>query len=126
MDLSYAYAPYIWPILASIAFMAALGISAIRHRTVPGAVPFVFLVGFSLLWVLTDVLKLTATDDRTRIFWFQFRAALMLPTVTAALCFVLEYAGMGGWVTRRTVSVLAVVPLVYVLAILTNDSHHLV
>lgn len=126
MDLSYAYAPYIWPILASIAFMAALGIYAVQHRTVPGAVPFIFLVLFSLLWVLADVLKLTATADRTRIFWFQFRAALMLPTVSAALCFVLEYAGMGGWVTRRTISALAVVPLVYVLAILTNDSHHLI
>jgi PAS domain S-box-containing protein len=126
MDFPYAHTPYIWPILASVAFMAALGICAVRHRTVPGAVPFIILVGFSLLWVLADVLKLAATGDRTKIFWFQLRAALMLPTVSAALCFVLEYAGMGRWVTRRTVSVLAVVPFVYVLVIVTNDSHHLV
>jgi PAS domain-containing protein len=126
MDFSYAYTQYIWPVLASIALMAGLGIYAVRHRTVPGAIPFIILVGFSLLWVLASALILAATSDRTRFFWFQFRAALMLPVVIAALCFVLEYAGLGRWVTRRTVSVLAVVPLVYLLGILTNESHHLV
>lgn len=126
MEWSYVHTLYLWPIVAYAVLSAALGVHAFRNRTVPGAVPFIALVGFSLLLVLADLLKLTATGDKIRIFWFQFRAALMLPTVSAALCFVLEYAGMGRWVTRRTVSVLAVVPLIYVLVILTNDTHHLV
>jgi len=55
-----------------------------------------------------------------------FEAALLPLLVSAALCFALEYSGLGKWLTRRTVVLLAVMPLVYMLLILTNEVHHLV
>jgi hypothetical protein len=36
----YFYTPYIWPMLVSAIFSAALGVYAWRHRTVPGAAAF--------------------------------------------------------------------------------------
>jgi PAS domain S-box-containing protein len=126
MDFPYTYTSNVWFVLASVAFMAALEFYAVRHRRVPGAVPFIILAGLTMLYVSAEALKLAATGDTARIFWFKFRATLLLPAVSAALCFVLEYAGLGRWVNRRTVALLSLAPLVYVLLILTNGGHHLV
>jgi hypothetical protein len=89
--------------LASVAFLAVLGTYAIRHRTAPGGVPFIVMVAAAVLWVLANGLGLASTDDKTRIFWWNFQLALLLPLINAELCFGLEYAGLGKWVNRRTV-----------------------
>jgi PAS domain S-box-containing protein len=126
MAWSYVRALYFWPVLAPAAFLAVLGIYAIRHRNAPGAVPFAILVIVEVPWVLVNGLGLTSTGDTTRIFWFKFEAALMLPMVSAALCFALEYAGLGKWLTSRVLVLLAIPVLASVPLILTNEIHHLV
>jgi PAS domain S-box-containing protein len=126
MAWPYEYTPYIWPVLGSALLFAVLGVYAFRHRTVPGALPFVVLMVGITMWVLANALGLAATDDKTRAFWFKFEAALLLPLINAALCFALEYAGLGKWLTRRTLVLLSIAPLLFVLLILTNDVHHLV
>jgi PAS domain S-box-containing protein len=126
MEWSYTYTPFVWPLLASAALAAALGLYAFRHRTVPGGVPILLLATSAFLWILANTLRHISTIDETRIFWFKFEAVLLPLLVSAALCFALEYSGLGKWLTRRTVAMLAVMPLVYMLLILTNEVHHLV
>jgi len=126
MTWPYEYTPYIWPFFACAVFLVAMGLYAFRDRTVPGAVSFIVLLTAIMLWVLANALGLAGTDDNTRIFWFKFERALILPAVIAELCFALEYAGLGKWVTRRAVFALAVLPFLFALLILTNDTHHLV
>jgi len=126
IEWPYEYKIYLWPLLISILILIIVGFYAIRKRNVPGAVSFIFLVAVILLWVTANALGLAATVDKTRVFWFKFERALLLPAVVAEFCFVFEYAGLGNWVTRRTVSVLAVMPFLFALLILTNDTHHLV
>jgi PAS domain S-box-containing protein len=126
MDWPYEYTPYLWPFLASALFLALMGFYAYRDRTVPGAFPFIVLLSGILLQVLSSALELAGTDDAIRVFWFKFGSALLLPIVTAALCFALEYAGLGKWVTKQTLFGLAVLPFTYLLLILTDDIHHLV
>ncbi len=40
------------------------------------------------------------------------------------LCFALEYANLGRWLTRRTLTLLAIPILIQLLLVLTNDAHH--
>ncbi len=126
MIFSYQYTPYIWPVLAPAVFFAVLGIYAIRHRTAPGAVPFAILTMLEVPWVLVNGLGLASTEDTTRIFWFKFEMAHLLPLTGASLWFVLEYAGLGKWLTRRLLVPLAIFPLACVPLIFTNEIHHLV
>lgn len=126
MEWPYEYTPYLWPFFASVGFLAAMGFYAYRDRTVPGAVPFIILLSGILLQVLSSALVMIGTDEATRIFWFKFESALLLPIVTAALCFALEYAGLGKWVTSKALLGLAFLPFTYLLLILTNNTHHLV
>lgn len=102
-----------------------MGIYGFRHRVVPGAIPFIILVALISLWVLSNALGLAGSDDTTKIFWFKCQAVFLLPMVTAELCFVLEYAGLGKWLNRRTLALLTVVPFVFALSILTDGVYHL-
>jgi PAS domain S-box-containing protein len=126
MAWSYTYTPHIWLILASAAFLAVLGIWVVRYRSMPGAIPFVVLVAGAIPWVLVKGLELASTDNASRIFWFKFEAALLLPLVNVGLCFDLDYTGLGRWLTRRVLVLLAIPPLAYALLIFTNGIHHLV
>ena len=47
------------------------------------------------------MLEAAAVDPGTKIFWLKFVTLWQLPLVTAATCFVLQYAGLGRWLTRR-------------------------
>ena len=126
MILSYEYTPYIWLVLVSVALSTVLLIQAIRYRSAPGGVPTAFLLSFVILWMLAKGLSIAATDNIVRIFWFKFQAVLLVPIVTAALCFAVEYAGLGRFLNRRTLVLLAIVPLVFLILIMTNQIHHLV
>lgn len=126
MEWSYEYTPFIWPLLASAILAMALGIFAFRNRAVPGATPFVFLLAIWFSWLMANALKLTAAGDETRILWSKIETAIILPGISAALCFALEYSGLGKWLNLRTILLLAVLPLAAILLILTNDMHHLI
>ncbi len=126
MALSYEYTPYLWPLLGSVLFLSVLGIHGLRHREAPGAVPYIILVAFAILWLSANALRLAGVDISTKIFWLKFEVALVLPMITADMWFVLEYAGLTSRLTWRTLAAMVILPLVFVLLILTNEIHHLV
>src|SRR5512137_1175981 len=102
MSGPYTYTPYIWPMLASGAFMSVLVIYTWRRRSVPGALPLAITMLIGALWAAGAALELAAVDASTKIFWFNSIVAVcMMPLVIARFCFVLEYAGLSRWLTRR-------------------------
>ncbi len=126
MEWSYEYTHYIWLMLVSVVSLALLGINGIRHRSAPGGVPFIIMMALAIPWVLANDLVLAATDGHTKVFWWNFQIAFLLPLVAAELCFGLEYAGLGKWVNRRVLVLFAIVPAAFVPLIFTNEIHHLV
>jgi PAS domain S-box-containing protein len=126
MQWSYEYTPYIWPYLTILPLFAVLGFYAFRHHAVPGAFPFVILTVVLILWSLANAMEQAATIEKTKIYWFKVNAAILLPLVIAALCFSIEYAGLGKWLNRWTLTSLTFAPVLFVALILTNDFHHLV
>jgi PAS domain S-box-containing protein len=126
MAWDYEYTPLIWPYFASFPLFAVLGVYAFRRRGVPGATSFLVLVAAMALWTLGGALGHAAAHDETAIFWHKFNSVLLLPMIVAGLCFVVEYAGLGRWLSRPTLILLALGPLLFALLGLTNDIHLLV
>ena len=122
---SYEYSGYLAAPLLAMLFIALLAWYGWRHRKVPGAVPFVAACLFGLAWSLGSLLGEAASDPSVKVFWFSLATVWQLPLVTAGTCFALQYAGLGRWVTRRSLIALAVPPLILAVAILSNDLHHL-
>ncbi len=124
MNWPYQYTAYIWPMLASAVFMAVLGFYAWRRRAVPGALPFAILTALWSLSAMNAALELAAVDIPAKIFWYKSQFFWAGPAIVAGLCFVLEYARLGRFLTRRNLILLFIFLLLGSLLILTNDAHH--
>ncbi len=120
----YDYTPQIWPYLLTALLLVALAIFSWRRRAVPGARPFAAACLFALIWVAAAAAESMALDPAAKLAWFKFQAVWQLPTLTAITCFVLEYANPGRWLTRRTLILLSIPPLLESALILSNDLHH--
>lgn len=114
----------LWPYLATMGLLAALSWFAWRRRSVPGARPFVVACMASFFWAGGSAAALAAADPAAKLAWYKFLAVWLLPAVTAALCFALEYVQPGRWLTRRNLVLLAIPSGVALILIVTNDLHH--
>ncbi|MGI6375412.1 MAG: histidine kinase N-terminal 7TM domain-containing protein [Anaerolineae bacterium] len=122
MNWDYEYTPYIWPMLASAAFVWALGLYGWRHRASPGALAFTIGCGLVGLWAVGNACELAATDRTLAFWWFRFQMILSTPSAAAGLCFVLRYAGLGRWLNRTALALLITPSILMVPAYLLDDA----
>lgn len=125
MNWHYAYTPYFWPAALMVVLLTALAVYSWRRRSIPGALPFMIGCLFAALCAAGSVMEYAAVEVGIKIFWVKFQSVWYLPVVTTMLCFFLEYAWPGRWLTRRNLACLAVAPLLILGLVLTNDIHHL-
>ena len=118
----YAYTPAIWPPLAGVIFVAAIGLYCWRRRNVPAALPLLAVSLFAALLLLGIALEAAAVAPATKIAWFRFQSLWRAPSVTAGLCFVLEYAYPGRWLTRRNLVLLSIPALLDILLVVANNA----
>ena len=118
-----AYTTYGWVLLSSIVFAVTLGQYAWRRRNVAGALSFIGMMITGTLWVVAGVLQSASSVFAAKVFWEQVQSVAALSAVSVSLCFALQYAGLGKWLTRPTLALLAVPPVVLVLLNLTNQAH---
>ncbi len=125
MSWSYAYTPYIWPMLVTAALLLVLGAHAWRRRAVPAVTPFLLMVFTWVLWALGSALELAAVDPQAKWFWYQWQSLFKVYLVTCELIFVIVYAGLDKWLTRTTLTLLALPCAILPILMITNPWHHL-
>jgi PAS domain-containing protein len=104
---------------------ATLGAYAYRHRQEPGATPFVALMAALTVWSGGYAVALLTPDYAWRLFWERVQWFGTETLHVWLLLFALTYTGHDGFVTRRTLALLAVVPVTTTLLVWTNPLHHL-
>ena len=122
---TYQYTPVIWPTIFTIMLLTVLGFYAWRRRNLPGALWLVIYCLFSLLFLTPKVMEFLAVDFETKVLWYDIEYLWLTPGTTAMTCFILEYTWPGRWVTRRTIALLSVVPLLGLALTSSNEFHHL-
>jgi len=125
MAWPYAYSPDIWLPLFTFFLLIALCAYGLRRRSVPDALPFALGSLFTALWALGSVMEYAAIGLEVKTSWIKFQSIWQLPATTAITCFILEFAWPRRWLTRRNLFLLFVIPLLNLVAMLTNDLHHL-
>jgi PAS domain S-box-containing protein len=125
MNWHYAYTPAIWPSVFTVMLLTVLAVYAWRRRDMPGALWLVIYCLLGVAFLAAKVIEFLAVDFETKIFWFNVGHPCWLPGTTALTCFILEYTWPGRWVTRRTIALLSIVPLVGLALLFTNNFHHL-
>ena len=122
----WQYVPYVLPLLIAAAISAALALFAWRRRPAPGAAPFALLMLAVTEWSLGYALELGSADLPAKVLWakIQYLGIVTLPVMW--LVFALQYTGRERWLTCRNLALWAIVPLITLLLVWTNDIHGLI
>jgi PAS domain S-box-containing protein len=123
--MHFQYVPYIGVLLASAVITAALGVYSWRHRAVTGATSFTILMLVAVTWSLSNALEMAGTDLPTKLFWANVQYLCYVAGPMGWLVLALQYTGREQWLTRRNLALLAIVPLITVVLVWTNDLHGL-
>jgi len=124
--MHWQFIPYVLPVVASAVVSAALALAAWHRRPAPGATSFCLLMLAVAQWALGYALELASPDLPTTLFWdnISWLGAVSAPALW--LAFALQYTGRARWLTRQSVVILVVEPLVTLLLVWTNQFHGLI
>jgi PAS domain S-box-containing protein len=116
---------FISPLLLSAALSIWLGCHSWRRRAVAGATSLSMITAAVALWSLGYALEIAVSSLEQKLFWatFQYPSIVALP-VAWLLC-TLQYTRRSNRLTRRML-LLAIVPIITVLLVLTNKAHGLI
>jgi signal transduction histidine kinase len=104
--------------LVSPALLLPAAVHAWRHRSAPGAVPFVAFVLCATQLAGGAALELAAVEVSTKVFWDVYQNVFALPVIVTSLWFALEYSGYVP--LRRRAAALVLAPWFFVLAIVLS------
>lgn len=124
--MSWYYTPYLLPMLAAALISTVLAIYAWRRRGVPGATAFFILAIALIMWSLGYALEIAGTDLTTKIFWGKVQYIGIIIVTLAWLAFSLQYTNHIEWLTRRNLTLLAILPLITLTLVWTNEAHHFI
>ncbi len=117
---------YTVPLICAAAVSAALALIAWRRRSVPGALALMSLCLAIGVWSSAYALELGSPDVPTRVFWNKVQYLGIVVTPVAWLSFGLQYTGRHHWTRWRTMALLALIPLLTLVLVWTNEQHRLI
>ncbi len=86
---------------------------------------FVAFMAAASLWSFAYLFQLLSVWP-SEIFWFKVKFLGIVTLPVAWLSFALEYIGKKKWVSKRSITVLSIIPIFILVMIWTNDVHRLV
>lgn len=116
--------------LITLALGTLLAISAAvtawLRRQAPGALPLLVLSAASAWWIGCELLSRVLDAGSDRLIWFKLLFAGVVLSLPAFLIFALQYTNRGRWVTSRVLMLLAIEPVLFLIAVWTDHYHGLV
>jgi PAS domain-containing protein len=101
------------------------GIGVLRKRPDPIAEALAVLLFAIAAWAIPHAVSLGYADVERVAFWHRLRYPGTVLTPVAYLVVAIRYAGYEQWLTRRSYAVLAIIPVLTVVAVWTNPYHGL-
>ena len=121
--MSFAYTPYILPLIAAAVVSVFIAVHAWARRSTPGAFEL-FLMGISMVvWTVCYALEVAAVNVETKYFWGMIEYFGIVLAPYAWMLFSISYSGRTALLNRRFILVTAVVPFVTLLMVFTNRWH---
>jgi PAS domain S-box-containing protein len=124
--MQWQNSPYAWAMILTALASGIVVLLAWRRRPAPGSWSMVFLMSAVALWSFAYALELGSANLEAQIFWakVQYLGIVSVPVIWLVLA--LEYTGLDRWLTRRNLLLLAIVPLLTLLLVWTNELHGLI
>jgi PAS domain S-box-containing protein len=118
--------PYIAPLVVTTAIAVAAAVYMLRRSPSRGMLPFIALMLGSAWWAGCYALELAAIDLPTKVMWTRLMYLGVVTMPPAFLFYVRRYVEKEGWLRGRGKALIAVEPILTLIMVWTNDTHHLV
>jgi PAS domain S-box-containing protein len=125
--VQFQYTPYILPLVAASVISIFVAVNVWRRRaTASGAKALVLLALAIAEWSLGYALEIAGADLPTKIFWgkSQYIGIGTIPLLW--VIFTYSYSTQGTRMTRRTGTLLSIVPLITLILAFTTEFHGLI
>ncbi|MBI4788343.1 MAG: PAS domain S-box protein [Chloroflexi bacterium] len=118
--------PYVLPAFISAMVAALLCAFVWRRHPALGARSCAMVMLAVTVWCLGYTFELASPNLPDRVFWSKFEYLGIVSMPVAWFAFAMEYTGHGRFLSRRNLALLAIVPLVTLALVWTNESHRLI
>ncbi len=116
--------PYAIPLLISALASGVAAVAAWQKRRPQGASALAFSLGVFTFWAICYALVWLNVDRDAQIFWLKVMYLGVLLTPFSFFFLVLRITERGHFITRLSMALMLVEPLILLIIIWTNDSHH--
>ncbi|MDG2304814.1 MAG: histidine kinase N-terminal 7TM domain-containing protein [Candidatus Binatia bacterium] len=120
-----SYQLYTGVLLLTAVWLSFLAVRVWARRPARAATAFVIQLGATAVWCGSYGLQLASSDPEMKVFWSRLHYLGVVVAPVAWLVFVSEFTGRDGWVNRRSIALLSIIPALTLLAVWTNDFHQL-
>lgn len=119
------YSPIVFLMLISGIISAALAFIGWQNRAIPISKPFTLLMVAETVWIFGYVLEMMSTSLSTVLLFNNLEYPAIMTVPVAWLFVVLCFTGREQYVTRYTVPIFFIVPVLACILVFTNPLHHL-
>ncbi len=123
--MDWLFTSYLLLLLVSAVVTTLLAVYSWRHRTLPGAAPFVFTTVIVTGGSLTNALEMMSAGLDGKLFWGNLQYISHAGIPVAWLAMTLQFTGRDRWLTRRRLAYLCVIPAITLVLTSTNNLHGL-
>lgn len=124
--MSFQYTPYIWPSVVATLLCASMLPAIWRRRTAPGALAYFFVMLVVIHWTTTQGLQFAAVGADAKVLIAKIQYIGIASTGPLLFVFAMAYNGWRQWLTPTRLSTIALIPLITLLLVFTNESHGLI
>ncbi|OQY19394.1 MAG: hypothetical protein B6I35_11685 [Anaerolineaceae bacterium 4572_32.2] len=118
--------PYVILLIATAIVSAASALYVYSRHRIPGNRTMVLTALAGAVWLVGYALELASVDIPSKIFWNQIQYVGIVIVIATWLVFTFQYTGREKWLTRRTLILLSIDPILTLLLVLTNEAHGLI
>jgi signal transduction histidine kinase len=120
-----AAVPLIIALFLNTGIALILAMEGWKHRSAVLARIFVLMMAGVFIWSFIYGIQLGIEDAVLQYRLVQVEYIGIQLVILSAFFFAVKYTGNEGWLSWRTIALLCVVPAAILLAVVTNDYHHL-
>ena len=123
--MHWYYTIFIFIESLTVLITAFLAVYSWRQRNTQGAMAFATLMIALMEWALTDLAYWLSLGEAIKIFWIKMQYFGIVSLPLAFFVFSTQYADRQRWLRNRRVIWLAIVPLITLIMVWTNQFHGL-
>ncbi|MCA1900020.1 MAG: PAS domain S-box protein [Chloroflexi bacterium] len=121
--MSFAYTPYILPLIAAAVVSVFIAVYAWARRSTAGALELSLMGIAMFVWTVCYALEVAAVNVETKYFWGMIEYFGIVLAPYAWMLFSISYSGRTALLNWRFILVTAVIPVVTLLMVFTNQWH---